>query len=370
MARKIVIAGFGDTGVLTAAHLGPKYDITAITTKPLLVSGQELGARLTRLPEWKSNYLLGFDSLKQLDPVEIFQGKVTAIRPDTSEIDWAGPDGAAQTLGYDILVIASGTSNGFWRTADMQDQKAIEDELAALSEQLTSTDQVAIVGGGPTAVSTASNLKEVYPEKRVNLFYPGDLPLRGYPEKTRSFITKRLGDQGINLHPNHRAIIPKSRPLPVLEAGTLSFETGQDAIAAECILWAVGDIRPNNDFIPGDMLDNAGFLKVKPSFQTPGHDNIFAIGDIAATDPNRSSARNMGYQLLAKNIGAYAAGRTEKMKPFKPPAHRWGSILGIQNDGLRLFTPKGGTVRIGPWTVKNLLYPLAVDRMIYKGIRR
>jgi len=368
MPPNIVIAGFGDSGILTAAHLGAKYDITAISTKPLLVSGQELGARLSRLPEWKRDYLMPFDKIKRLDTVEILQGKVTGIQPVQNHILMTSKDGKDQKLNYDLLVIASGTRNGFWRTANMQSEVEIDTELKTLSARLSSAKQVAIVGGGPTAVSSASNLKEVYPDKHIHLFYPRDLPLRGYPEKTRKFIDKRLSDQGVICHPQHRAHIPDD--IPILQNGTLSFETGQKDFSADCILWAVGQVRPNNDFIPDNMLDEDGFMRVKPTFQSVGHSNIFAIGDIAATDPNRSSARNMGYQLLAKNIGAFLSGKPQKMKPFKAPEHRWGSILGVQNEGLRIFTPKGHAVRISPWWVRKMLYPLAVDRMIYKGVRR
>lgn len=369
MAQKIVIAGFGDTGVLTAAHLGPKYNITAISTKPLLVSGQELGARLARLPEWKSNYLMPFSKIKQLDSVNILQGKVTHIDPAQNQVKYTDEKGDSSQLEYDLLVIASGTRNGFWRTANIESESAIESVMEALSAKLMGTKQIAIVGGGPTAVSTASNLKEVYPEKNVHLFYPRALPLRGYPEKVRNFVNQRLSSQGVTLHAEHRAQLPE-KPFPILENGTLTFQTGQAAFDADCILWAVGDITPNNDFIPQDMLTGGGYVRVKDTFQSEVHADIFAIGDIAATDPNRSSARNMGYQLLAKNIGAFLSGRPEKMKTFKPPEHRWGSILGIQTEGLRIFTPKGGSVRISPWWVKNMLYPLAVDRMIYKGVRR
>jgi len=369
VSAKIVIAGFGDTGVLTAAHLGRGHNITAISTKPLLVSGQELGARLSRLSEWKTNYLMEFDRIKQLDGVSILQGKVSAIKPAQNQITYLDMDGTQQDIDYDILVIASGTRNGFWRTDSVQDASAIERELEALSAKLTTADKIAIIGGGPTAVSTASNLKETHPDKDIHLFYPRALPLRGYADKTRKFVEKRLLEQGLNLHAERRAKLPKS-PFPVLEAGTIKFETGQIDFEADCILWAVGDIQPNSDFIPPDMLDESGFVRVEPTFQSKVHENIFAIGDIAATDLNRSSARNMGYQLIAKNIGHFLASKPQKMKPFKPPLYRWGSVLGIQNEGLRIFTPKGTPVRIGPWTVKNLLYPLAVDRMIYRGIRR
>ena len=43
---RVVIAGLGDTGLLTARHLSRHVDVVGISTKPALVSGQELGMRL------------------------------------------------------------------------------------------------------------------------------------------------------------------------------------------------------------------------------------------------------------------------------------------------------------------------------------
>ena len=51
MKKRVVIAGLGDTGLLAAIHLGKAFDIVGISPKPCLVSGQELGARLTRPEE-------------------------------------------------------------------------------------------------------------------------------------------------------------------------------------------------------------------------------------------------------------------------------------------------------------------------------
>ena len=41
--------------------------------------------------------------------------------------------------------------------------------------------------------------------------------------------------------------------------------------------------------------------------------NVFAIGDIAATDPNRSSARNAGFIVAAKNIDLFLQDKNSKM---------------------------------------------------------
>ena len=49
MSRKrVLIAGLGDSGLLTAMKLANDFDVTGISAKPALVSGQELGIRVSR----------------------------------------------------------------------------------------------------------------------------------------------------------------------------------------------------------------------------------------------------------------------------------------------------------------------------------
>lgn len=365
--KNIVIAGFGDTGVLVAAHLKKIYDITAITTKPAVVSGQELGARLTNLPLWREKYLLPFDRVKELDPVTIIHGKATAIDTKNNALFIQTAEGQTGKLNYDALVLATGTQNGFWRDADITGSYEIDAALDSNARTLTHARTLAIVGAGPTGVSTASNAKAQFPEKDVHLFFRQDEILSGYPPKTRAFVTERLSTQGVHLHSGHHADLPDH--FPALQPGTITFQSGQERFDADCVLWAAGRVKPNSEFIPADILDAQGFVRVNKTLQAEGLPNVFAIGDIAATDPHRSSARNEGYKLLAANIHKYLSAKPEKMKPFRPPTYRWGSILGIQDEGLRIFTPKGGNVRVGRNTVDKILFPVFVHRMIYRGIR-
>jgi len=267
------------------------------------------------------------------------------------------------------LIIASGATNGFWRDDKLLTENDVRSTLETSARKIEKGQNLAIIGGGPSGISTASNFKEIHPDKSVHLFFSGEQLLNGYPEKTQTFAKERLQAQGVNLYKNHRARMPKT-PLKFLEPGNIEFETGQASFQADCILWAIGHVRPNSGFMPENLLDEDGFVRVNEYLQLPDHEDIFAIGDIAASDPHRSSARNMGYDLLAANIDKFLSGRPQKMKIFKPPIYRWGSVFGIQNEGLRIFTAKGQSIRINPWTVKKLLYPLAVDRMIYRGISR
>ena len=111
-------------------------------------------------------------------------------------------------------------------------------------------------------------------------------------------------------------------------------------------------------------------MKVEPNLLVPGHSNIFAIGDVAATDKNRSSARNWAYRILVANIAALLAGKPETMQTYKAPEVRWGSIIGPQKGELKVYQPDGKIVKFAPWFVRVLLFPIAVRKMIYGGVRK
>lgn len=372
----VLIAGFGDTGLLTAAHLSKRFNIVGLSPKPCLVSGQELGNRLARPALWQRDYLLPYARCKALDGVTILHGTAQGIDAEHSVLSWQDAEQQTHRQHYDVLVIASGVRNGFWRNASVQSEAEVRADLQARAEQIRSARSLAIVGGGPSAVSVASNVRQVQPHTRVDLFFSRDRVLPGYHERTRARITQQLLAQGVVLHPQHRAECPPELERQGLRAGTVRFVGGQPAHQADCILWATGQGAPNNAFIPPQWLTQDGFVRVDSYLRVPEAENVYAVGDIAATDPLRCSARNAGFVTLAHNIERELRARTHGsnptmpgLKPFRPAPHRWGSILGIQDDGLRIFSPKGSPFRVSPWWVEHLLFPLFVRRMIYRGLR-
>ena len=133
------------------------------------------------------------------------------------------------------------------------------------------------------------------------------------------------------------------------------------------MLWAIGRVQPNTDWLPAELLDEHGFVRVTPELRLPGHRGVFAVGDVAATDPLRSSARNRGDALVAHNIRAEFAGR--RLRAFRAPGRRWGSLMGIQPDGLEVFLPTGHAFRIPSWPVERLVMPGVVRWGMYRGVR-
>ena len=83
-----------------------------------------------------------------------------------------------------------------------------------------------------------------------------------------------------------------------------------------------------------------------------------------------SSARNWGFRLLGHNLRAYLEGREADMKSYQSPGYRWGSVFGVQDNGLRVFQANGSSFRFPKWSIQSLLFPLAVRRMIYQGVRK
>lgn len=367
---KIVIVGFGEAGVLTAAHLPKTCEIVAITTKPMLVSGQELGMRVTRPERWKEDFLTDFKRFKALDGVRILNARAIGVDPAHNSITLETPDGARRSESYDVLVIAAGITNGFWRDDEFRDAAEIERRLKDDAARMAAAKVIAAVGGGPCGAGAAANLAAAYPDKEIHLFHAGDLPLPGYPDAARADVVNILKERKVHLHPNHRAIAPEPSRRRTIDSGKIEFISGQPAFSADAILWATGAAKPNTGFLPHDFLDDDGYVKVEPTLRVPGQSNIFAIGDVAATDPHRSSARNWAYRTLVGNIGALLGGKPNAMKPFTAPPVRWGSIIGPQKGELKVYQPDGKIVKFSPWFVRVLLFPIAVRKMIYGGVRR
>jgi NADH dehydrogenase FAD-containing subunit len=222
------------------------------------------------------------------------------------------------------------------------------------------------VGGGAASVSSALQLALRWPEKRVLLAFPGERGLPQHHARTWAHVRGRLEAAGIVLLPGHRAVVPDGADAGI-GAGPVTWTTGQPPTDADAVLWAIGRVRPNTGWLPPDLVDEHGFVRVEPTLQLPGHAGIFAIGDVAATDPLRSSARNRADRLLARNVRAHLAGRP--LAAGRLPTRRWGSVLGVEPDGLRVFTPAGRPFRFPAWTIGSVLQPWIVRRGIYGGIR-
>lgn len=365
---KIVIAGLGDIGILTAIHLSRHASIVGISAKPELVSGQELGVRLARPDDWARDNRVAFGRFRRLDDIRRVHGSLIDLDLDAREVRVQLADGSCIVEAYDVLVISTGVTNGFWRRPDLQSRAEIDAEIRMNHESIAAAKSVVVIGGGAAAVSAAANLRIRWPHKQIGLYFPGQRAIVQHHPRAWDLVRSRLVDLGVDLHPAHRAVVPDGFACDKITDGPVQWSTGQSPVEADAVVWAIGQIEPNTDWVPDSLLDDRGFVDVTATLQTRLRPEVFAIGDVAATDPLRSSARNRADGLLANNIRAYVAGGP--LKKYRAARSRWGSVLGVQTDGLLFFASDGRAIQIPAWAIHRILLPWVVRRWYYRGVRR
>ncbi|MGB0098899.1 MAG: FAD-dependent oxidoreductase, partial [Nocardioides sp.] len=306
---RVVIAGLGDSGLLTALHLSRHVEVVGVSAKPALVSGQELGMRLARPDDWARDYYVDFDRYRRLDRVRTVHATLTGLSLEDRTVAVRHADGTTGTEPYDVLVVATGVANGFWRRPDLQTDIEARAALRSNHDRLAAAGSINVIGGGAAAVSTAANLSLVWPEKQVGLWYPREQALPQHHRRTWQRVSGLLSQRGVALHPGHRAVVPPGFGCDRITADPVVWSTGQPPALADATIWAIGRVTPNTSWLPASLLDEDGFVRVAPDLSVVGATGVFAIGDVAATDPLRGSARNRADRLLARNIRAHLAGR-------------------------------------------------------------
>ena len=112
---------------------------------------------------------------------------------------------------------------------------------------------------------------------------PGYVPSIASPRRLeRQPAAQRRNDPHSFWRSGHRAAVPDGFLGDRLTTEPIEWSTGQEPFAADVVLWAVGHARPNNAFIPPEMLDEQGFVKVDEYCRT-GEPGVYAIGDIINT---------------------------------------------------------------------------------------
>jgi len=232
----VVIAGLGDIGVLTAIKLARHADVVGISAKPGLVSGQELGWRLSRPQDWARHNWIPFDRFRGLDRVRTVHATLTGVDLAARKVFFQRQGHPAQAEPYDALVISTGVANGFWRRPDLQSADDIVTGLRSAHTRLADAATVIVVGGGAAAVSSAANIARAWPDKRVALYFPGGRALPHHHGRVWDTVRHRLTDAGVELHPGHRAVVPDGFACDDITTAPVEFSTGRPRIpaAAQC----------------------------------------------------------------------------------------------------------------------------------------
>ncbi|HTD99496.1 MAG TPA: NAD(P)/FAD-dependent oxidoreductase [Mucilaginibacter sp.] len=287
---------------------------------------------------------IAFSLRKNFDDQKNFHFRmteVTGIHPDKNTIE--------TTIGeipYDYLVIASGSTTNFFGNKDIEHNampmKSIPEALNLrylillnLEEavlQTTKEDRepylsFVLVGAGPTGVELAGALAELrnhilnkdYPElekEHMKVYLVDFLPKVLGPfsdqasEAAKDFLTK----MGVQVMLNEK--------VESYDGTTITFESGKH-IRTKNVIWSAGVAGVVPDGFSKDIIERGNRIRVDNICRVAGHENIFAIGDVAAMITDETPKGHPGVAQTAIQMGKTTGKnilhliKGEPTKPFK-----------------------------------------------------
>jgi NADH dehydrogenase len=250
-------------------------------------------------------------------------------------------------LGYDYLVIASGSETNYFGMADMAREsmpmKSIPEALnlrsvilqnfekALITPSLEERDSLmtfVIIGGGPTGVELAGALAELkkevlpkdYPDldiRRMQIHVVEAAPrvLASMDPASSKKAHQFLKDMGVHLW--IETIVTGIKENEVITNKNMNLNS-------HTVIWTAGVIGAPIEGLRPEAVVKGKRLKVNEYNQVEGYDNIFAIGDVAAMitaeepkgHPMLAQVAIQQGKLLAKNLVNLVRNK-QMLKPFK-----------------------------------------------------
>lgn len=266
-------------------------------------------------------------------------GNVEGIDVVARSVAWRDPDdGAAQSLPYDYLLVASGATHSWFghdawapfapglKTLD--DAMGIRRRLLLAFERAESCADpaerealltFAIVGAGPTGVELAGTLAEIARHTlrkqfrridphsaKVILIEAGPRVLAQFDEKLSRKAQQQLEKLGVQVW--------TGKPVTGIDASGIALADSR--LATRTVLWAAGVAASPLGKQLGVPTDRAGRVLVEPDLSIPGHPEVFVAGDLASLQQNGKPLP--GVAPTAKQMGSHVAAMLRERLAGKP----------------------------------------------------
>ncbi len=273
------------------------------------------------------------------------------------------------SIGYDYLVLATGAAHSYFGRDEWArfapGLKRVEDGVAARSQILNAFEHAeasadpteqrkfltfVVIGGGPTGVELAGAIAELAriglsghyrsinpASARIILVQAGDRILPAFRPSLSQRAKASLEDLGVE-------VLLGSR-VTAIDADGVAIGDGR--IDAATILWAAGVVAsPAAEWMRADK-DPAGRIVVGSDLRVAGHDNVFAIGDTAASNAWNGQPVP-GLAPAAKQGGAYVAAaiRARLENGAAPPPFRYRHMGSLATIGRKSAVADFGFVQI------------------------
>ncbi|MGW2985518.1 NAD(P)/FAD-dependent oxidoreductase [Streptomyces goshikiensis] len=281
MKHRIVVLGAGYAGAVTAGRLARRLhrddvEITLVNADPefvervrlhQLASGQELRSRPLR-------------DLYAGTGVRVRSAWVTAVDADRKTVDLAGEGPAGETLRYDSLVYALGSTSagqgvpGVAEYAHNVSGKRDALRLRARLAELEPGGTVLVVGGGLTGIEAAAEFAEARPDLKVALAARGGVADQ-LSDKARRHLRGAFDRLGVTVH--------EGVDVTRVEAdGVVTGAGGR--LPAQVTVWTAGFAAHPIAAATTLEVSDTGRIVVDATMRSLSHPDVYAVGDAALAE--------------------------------------------------------------------------------------
>ena len=339
LPKKVVILGSGFAGIYgalsTYKNCGEKVSITIINRTNYFLFTPMLHEVATG----------GLGSHQVVESIReiIYKKNISFIEADVASVDLVNKEVITNNgnIPYDILVVALGATTNFFGTSgaadhayvlkNLKDALNIRDRIIDIFERASmEKDEIkrkqmlsfVVVGGGATGVEIITEIAELCNETlekyyrgkidcgdvTISLINSGPELLSVFGAKTRAYALKILQKDNIR-------VLLNTQVKEVTKTDVLLGDSSR--LATETVIWAAG-VRPNQVSTVGGELqkDKGDRIMTDIAFRAIGHEDVFAVGDVAHVDPASERGLPMLAQiavqqgdLLGKNIARSLNGK-------------------------------------------------------------
>jgi NADH dehydrogenase len=271
--------------------------------------------------------------------VRVMLADVTGFDLDAREVRLESVAGAytPQTLGYDSLIVAAGSSYSYFGHDDWSDVapevKSLESALETRSRLLNAFENAelepdpearraeltfVVVGGGPTGVEMAGQIGEMARhtlrrgfraidprQARIVLVESGEHVLSTFPPSLAAKAQRALAQLGVTTM-LRTAVVG-------IDPGGVMLQRGDktEYLPARTVIWAAG-VRASA--LAGELAsaagaerDRAGRVTVESDLTLPGHPEVIALGDMVRVRDTHGAVQQLpGVAPVAIQQGRYA----------------------------------------------------------------
>jgi NADH dehydrogenase len=378
----VVIAGGGYAGTTAAVTLAKQMrpddgiEILLIEPDPCQQALSELD--LVAVGPAKPEFCeLWHPTVFKKLPVTVCYDRVDDVNPERGTVNIGPRGGPHEEISYWRLVIATGAiafvppvpglaerAITMWSVEDAQElQRRLDARMRAAVKISDPAERrlllsVVVVGGGATGVEMTGTLAHMLPQRLRSFgLDPAEYSVtlvEGRPDvlydlstSLRQRAKRRLAKLGVRLQ--------LGSMVARVEGETLHLADGTELHAP--VLVFCGGARPDPDAVSWDLqFDSSGRLLVDECCRAQGHDDIFAVGDVAAfRNPADSKVLPMLAQFAIREAAHVAEAicgeaRGKPCGPYRPrmlgefvsigPTWGVGWALGVRMSGLPAIVMK------------------------------